>query len=82
MYEAVKYLYPLNMRKKYSYELPNEINISFDMHYFLILGMVLYIPSKPINMNILLTQRFFSILFHPPGELKTGDALSNALFLI
>ncbi|CAF0759490.1 unnamed protein product [Brachionus calyciflorus] len=57
MYYAAKYLEPLNIRKRYSFLLPNNLNISFDIYYFFILTMLLYIPVFPILYKHMLAQR-------------------------
>ena len=57
IYNAVKYLEPLSVRKNFSYSLPNKYNISFDMYYALIFSMLLYIPIFPMLYNHMRAQR-------------------------
>lgn len=57
IYNAVKYLEPLSVRKQFSYNLPNKFNISFDMYYALIFSMLLYIPIFPMLYNHMRAQR-------------------------
>jgi len=57
MYNAYEYLTPLNIRKNYSYFLPNQLNFSFDLKYFIAIGMLLYIPVFPQLYTHMLSQR-------------------------
>ena len=50
MYYAVDHLRDLNVRKNYSLLLPNKFNISFDMFYFIIFSMLLYIPGNKFSI--------------------------------
>ena len=52
IYNAVVYLHPLSIRKSYSLYLPNKWNFSFDLQYFFIISMLLYIPSNCLIKRI------------------------------
>jgi very-long-chain (3R)-3-hydroxyacyl-CoA dehydratase len=45
IYSAVAYLQPLSIRKRYSYNLPNALNFSFDLQYFFLFAMFMYLPG-------------------------------------
>jgi very-long-chain (3R)-3-hydroxyacyl-CoA dehydratase len=57
IYKAVVFLQPLKTRAKYSFNLPNSLNVSFDLYYFLILAMLAYIPVFPQLYGHMLSQR-------------------------
>lgn len=57
IYKAVAFLQPLKIRAKFSYNLPNKLNISFDLYYFLIFSMIAYIPVFPQLYGHMLAQR-------------------------
>jgi len=57
IYKAVEFLKPLANRRKFSYNLPNSLNWSFDLYYFLILVMISYIPVFPQLYGHMLVQR-------------------------
>jgi very-long-chain (3R)-3-hydroxyacyl-CoA dehydratase len=57
IYSAVVYLQPVSLRKRYSYNLPNALNFSFDLQYFFIFSMLMYLPVFPMLYNHMLVQR-------------------------
>ncbi len=72
MYKAVEYLYPAKIRAQYSYQLPNVLNFSFDLLYFIVLAMLTYIPGMfsqrlyLLNLDdIMLTISYFTVKVFP-----------------
>nr|BAJ99429.1 predicted protein [Hordeum vulgare subsp. vulgare] len=57
IYRAFEYVAPLNIRKQYSYFLPNKYNVSFDAYYSFFIVMLLYIPIFPKLYGHMLVQR-------------------------
>ena len=57
IYKAIEYLQPASIRKAYGVSLPNKWNISFDLQYFFIFSMIMYIPVFPMLYNHMLVQR-------------------------
>jgi len=57
IYKAVAFLKPMKVRAEFSYNLPNMLNISFDLYYFLIISMLAYIPVFPQLYGHMLAQR-------------------------